>query len=260
MKLFDDVTRFLINIKRPLTDERREILEIEAKDFKEEEKNLNTIICNGVAYGIEWEKVKKHTEVDAFSLPNNCYKTVKNDRKPTMFVTHWDVCLSSQSCFNVLKKRKLSVHFLIDNDGTIHQIMDTNHIAYHAGNRRVNNNSIGVEITNAFYLKYQNIYEKRGFGPRPICDDSVVHGNKLETHLGFYDVQLQALEALMKSLNKAYDIPLETPTKDDKPIQTIVPEVYTGKYKGFVNHFHITKRKIDCANLNLKELINKILD
>ena len=43
MKLFDDVTRFLINIKRPITDERREILEIEAKDFKEEEELTNLL-------------------------------------------------------------------------------------------------------------------------------------------------------------------------------------------------------------------------
>ena len=39
-------------------------------------------------------------------------------------------------------------------------------------------------------------------------ENKEVHGKVLEPFLGFYDVQLQALQALMEAMNKAYDIPL----------------------------------------------------
>ena len=80
-------------------------------------------------------------------------KKVGIPREPKLFVNHWDVCLNSKSCFKVLQNRGLSVHFLIDNDGTIYQTMDMQHIAFHAGNH--NDVSIGVEISNAYYPKYQ---------------------------------------------------------------------------------------------------------
>ena len=126
MRLFDSVTRFLVNIKQPLSDDRRIMLEQEAKEIDAQVPHLpkSSIMCNGKLVYIEWDKVVKHTDLDAMVLPENCYKKVKNERIPNMFVAHWDVCLSSKSCFNVLKKRKLSVHFLIDNDGTIYQTLD----------------------------------------------------------------------------------------------------------------------------------------
>ena len=41
------------------------------------------------------------------------------------FVIHHDGCMDSRSCFQVLhNERGLSVHFLIDNDGTIFQTLD----------------------------------------------------------------------------------------------------------------------------------------
>ena len=172
-----------------------------------------------------------------------------------MFVAHWDVCLSSKICFDVLKKRKLSVHFLIDNDGTIYQIMDTNHIAYHAGNRKVNNNSIGVEISNAYYPRYQKTYVQKGHGERPLLTDSQVHGRTLEPHLGFYPVQEQAFAALAKALNNAYGISLEVPMENGQMVKTIYKDAYAGTFNGVVNHYHITKRKIDCAGFKVDEVI-----
>ena len=169
-----------------------------------------------------------------------------------MFVVHWDVCLSSESCFKILEKRGLSVHFLIDNDGTIFQIMDCNDIGFHAGNRKVNNASIGVEISNAYYPKYQRIYEKRGFGKRPVLNGVKVHGEELEPFLGFYPVQLEALKALSSALSRAYGIPLVAPKEEGVSL-----EARTAKFNGVVNHYHLTKRKIDCAGLRLDKLFEE---
>jgi len=62
------------------------------------------------------------------------------------FVLHYDACGLSKICFNVLRQRRLSVHFLLDVDGTIYQTMDLQERAAHA--TIANDRSIGIEIAN----------------------------------------------------------------------------------------------------------------
>ena len=63
------------------------------------------------------------------------------------FVLHYDVCGVSRECFRVLQdQRKLSVHFLLDVDGTLYQTLDLVDQAWHA--TKANPRSIGVEIAN----------------------------------------------------------------------------------------------------------------
>lgn len=64
-----------------------------------------------------------------------------------LFVLHYDVCGFAERCFRVLHDRRgLSVHFLLDVDGTIYQTLDLRERAWHAG--AVNTRSIGIEIAN----------------------------------------------------------------------------------------------------------------
>jgi hypothetical protein len=205
------------------------------------------IVCGGKQVPIAWPKVIVMGEQGALSVPAKNYKKSPK-RKPGMFVIHWDACLSSASCANVLKERGLSVHFCLDNDGTIYQLVDCDDIAYHAGG--VNSVSVGVEVSNAFYPKYQSWYEKNGFGPRPVMTDTKVHGGKIDSHLDFYDVQKKALSVLIKTVCNWYGIPLQTPDSI-----TEVPEVARGSYKGVVSHYHVTAGKIDCAGLEIEKLI-----
>jgi len=63
------------------------------------------------------------------------------------FVLHYDAAGSSQKCFEILQdKRGLSVHFMLDVDGTIYQTLDLRDQAWHA--TKANPRSIGVEIAN----------------------------------------------------------------------------------------------------------------
>lgn len=63
------------------------------------------------------------------------------------FVLHYDVCGTSRTCFRVLQdERDLSVHFMLDLDGTIYQTLDLKERAWHA--TIANDRSIGVEIAN----------------------------------------------------------------------------------------------------------------
>ena len=203
------------------------------------------IIHSGNAVEIFWDKVVLWTEQPQFAAKSYTNLSGKPERHPNMFINHWDVCLSSSSCQRVLNNRGLSVHFLLDNDGTIIQTTDMQNICYHAG-RTVNNVSVGVEVSDAYYLKYQDWYEDNGFGPRPIWRNAKVHGKTLDPFLGFYDIQVNALAALWEAVSYACDIPLAIPEVQG----TVDPTVRNGTFEGFANHYNITTGKIDCAGLD----------
>jgi N-acetylmuramoyl-L-alanine amidase len=83
--------------------------------------------------------------------------TLKN---PDIIVLHYTgsnkIDVDIQTLF--YSKKQVSVQFVIDLDGTIHQLMPVNKIAWHAGESRLGNRtelnkySIGIEIVNAGFL------------------------------------------------------------------------------------------------------------
>jgi len=223
----------------------------------------NYIVYNNEFIPIEWEKVVLWSERGGLKArPSTHYSySGRPQRNIRYFVNHWDVCLNSKACQSVLDKRGISVHFLIDNDGTIYQTLDMQHAAWHAGSERANRASVGVEISNAYYPKYQDWYKRNGFGERPIMNDCWVHHNKLEPFMGFYPAQLEATKALWKAIHKATGIPYETPLNQFGRTSTqYEQEVTYGKFSGFVSHYHVSKRKIDCAGLDIKEMLKEITD
>jgi peptidoglycan hydrolase-like protein with peptidoglycan-binding domain len=218
------------------------------------------IICNGDYFPIDWPKVKLFFEADGLKLTKGLRKHV-GERNPSFFVCHWDVCLSSKTCHKVLEKRGISVHFAIDNDGTIYQFMDMNDVAYHAGGRTWNNKSIGVEIANAYYPKYQGWYKKNGLGERPLVEGAKVHGKTLDPFMDFYPEQYEALKALMKAVHEATGIPLKAPLdRSGNTNTTVSKKAADGRFEGFVSHYHLKRGKIDCANLDLKTILESIKD
>ena len=144
-------------------------------DYKPTNPNYsNYIVYNGNFVPIEWEKVILWSESDGLAAqPGHYYDySGRPKRNIRLFVNHWDVCLNSKSCNDILNRSGISVQFLIDNDGTIYQTMDMQHGAWHAGSERVNRASVGVEISNAYYPKYADWYVQNGYGERPMVDDS----------------------------------------------------------------------------------------
>ena len=223
------------------------------KRYHAPESDDNHIICNGVQVPIDWKKVLTYEDAGGLKLSSG-YRRCNGLRDVKYFVNHWDVCLNSETCVKVLRKRGISVQFCIDNDGTIYQLMDANHIAYHAGSSKWNAASIGVEISNAYYPKYQNWYKKNGYGERPIWKDKRVHGGKLGDFLGFYDVQLEAAIALWQSIGSFYKIPLVGPKVSD----SVDPDSIKCNFRGIINHYNLTKKKIDCAGLDIEKLLKDI--
>lgn len=217
----------------------------------------NYIVHNGNFLPIKWDKVVLWDEQGGLKSNKGTYYDYsgKEERKPKLFVNHWDVCLSSESCAKVLNKRGISVHFCIDNDGTIYQLLDTQHGAWHAGQGRANRESVGVEISNAYYTKYQDWYEDRGFGARPLMENVKCHGKNMKPFLGFYDVQLQALQALWLAVHEGLHIPLQIADSD-----RVDSDVVNGRFSGFVNHYNLTRNKIDCAGLDMDAVLKQVKD
>ena len=214
------------------------------------------IVYGGNFFNIDWDKVILWDNENGLKAKEGNYRKSSSLRKPSLFVNHWDVCLSSSTCQDVLDKRGISCHFLIDNDGTIYQTMDINDIAWHAGN--ANNFSIGVEISNVYYTKYDEWYIKNNLGKRPRWTGTV-RGKELEEHLGFYDVQIHAAQKLWKAISNACDIPLRCPAENGTMIDRFYPPAMNG-WKGIIHHFHVSDKKIDCGGFDLYKYLGEIND
>jgi len=252
-ELLDEIIKFQVDhdlkpdgLVGPMTF-RRMLADRELKEQESETENF--LLINGKRVPIKWD-----TKIDL--IKPGAFKKSRNTRKPIMIVTHWDAGTSAASCKRVLEARNISTHFCIDNDGVIYQYLDTNDVGWHAGS--VNSRSIGVDFSNAYYTKYNKTYKSRGFSARPILKDSYVHGRKLKPHLGYYAVQLEAYKVLIKTLCEHYDIPLEVPEENGKLLTGVHSGAAAAKFNGVVCHYHLTRRKIDCAGLKLKEIIDSL--
>ena len=233
-------------------------------DYKPTNPNYsNYIVYNGNFVPIEWEKVILWSESDGLAAqPGHYYDySGRPKRNIRLFVNHWDVCLNSKSCNDILNRSGISVQFLIDNDGTIYQTMDMQHGAWHAGSERVNRASVGVEISNAFYPKYADWYVQNGYGERPMVDDAWVNGVKLDPFMGFYPEQIEAAKALWKAVASASNVKLKTKLNQFGKVSTkYEKEIVYGKFEGVISHYHCYKGKIDCAGLEIGDLIDEVIN
>jgi N-acetyl-anhydromuramyl-L-alanine amidase AmpD len=191
------------------------------------------------------------------------------------FVIHFDVCGTSRRCFEVLQdKRILSVHFMLDIDGTIYQTLDLKERAWHA--TVANTRSVGIEIANmgAYPLDeskpldqwYRPDSEGRvrlriPGGPkpgepdtsagvlRPIRDEKVVgtiQGQKLVQY-DFTPQQYEALAKLTATLCTVFPkIHCDYP-RDEKGqlILNKLPDPVLSRYQGVLGHFHVQTNKVD---------------
>ena len=239
---------------RVINAERESAAKLDALGWVTDESDV--LWWNDTPIKIDWPSEKVHTYKDA-GFPYPVSKGVtKNSRKRDIrsFVTHWDVCLNSMSCAKVLARRNISVHFCIDNDGTIIQLHDLNDSCWHAGSSSVNRVSVGVEISNAYYPKYQSWYKKNVGKERPIMSGGLAQNKVLDDFTWFYPEQIEALKALYKAIHEGCGVPLETP--DEK--WAYDKHAASGKFEGFMNHFHCSKKKIDCGGLDIEELLKEV--
>jgi N-acetyl-anhydromuramyl-L-alanine amidase AmpD len=191
------------------------------------------------------------------------------------FVIHFDVAGISRTCFKVLHdNRNLSVHFMLDLDGTIYQTLDLKEAAWHATSS--NNRSVGIEIANIgaysvnengpldrWYKKDDKgrtiitIPEAAGphpertahFTGHPARRELVVgevQGHKLHQY-DFTPQQYKALARLTATLCTVFPkIKCDYPREADGKLMTHkLPGDELKNYEGVLGHYHIQTNKVD---------------
>jgi N-acetylmuramoyl-L-alanine amidase len=191
------------------------------------------------------------------------------------FVLHYDVAGVSKQCFNILHDyRDLSVHFMLDIDGTIYQTLDLKERAWHATTS--NDRSIGIEIANmgAYApgdMKALDEWYPRDASGRPFIQVPARYGNPMIHTPNFtgrparpdlvrgvvqgeelvqYDLTPQQYAALIK-LTAALATVFPK-IKPDYPrdaagnlILAKLPDDRLAAYQGVLGHFHIQTNKTD---------------
>jgi len=191
------------------------------------------------------------------------------------FVLHFDAAGTSRRCFEVLQdERDLSVHFLLDVDGTIYQTLDLKESAWHA--TISNNRSVGIEIANlgAYVPNEKNPFAKwykkeasgrttltvtdafgaagirtSGFIGHPARPEPV-HGNIQGQDLFQYDFTPQQYRALIKltaTLCKVFprlecQFPVDA---GGRLIPHALPDAELRDFHGVLGHYHIQTNKVD---------------
>ncbi len=100
-------------------------------------------------YGLRYERASatEFTPQQLEEVRGGGWTLESLQEKVDQFVLHFDVCGTSAQCFYILHdKRGLSVHFMLDVDGTIYQTLDLKERAWHS--TKANDRSIGIEIAN----------------------------------------------------------------------------------------------------------------
>jgi len=191
------------------------------------------------------------------------------------FVLHYDVCGTSRQCFKILHDhRDLSVHFMLDLDGTVYQTLDLKERAWHA--TISNSRSVGIEIANMggyaseeksplgeWYVTDTNgqaritIPERFGDGGirttnfvgRPARNAPVVGEvqGRVLTQYDFTPEQYRALTHLTAALTRIFpkikcDYPRDA---EGKLVTKKLPDEELQAYGGVIGHYHIQTNKTD---------------
>jgi len=228
-------------------------------------------------YGLRFERTagEHYTDTQIDQIRGGGWDLPLLQEKIDQFVLHFDVCGTSAQCFYVLHDlRGLSVHFMLDVDGTIYQTLDLKERAWHA--TKSNDRSVGIEIANIgayqvgdrqppFNRWYRN--EENG-KQRLIFPDSIrgtkqfqslalysrdnepirgmIHGREYEQ----YDFTQQQYDALIKLAAALTDIfprmKADVPRMPDGKIftQTLTDEQWAS-FSGILGHYHIQSNKTD---------------
>jgi N-acetylmuramoyl-L-alanine amidase len=191
------------------------------------------------------------------------------------FVIHFDARGTSRRCFEVLHDvRGLSVHFLLDLDGTIYQTLDLKEQAWHA--TIANGRSVGVEIANigaypAAASSPLDHWYRKAVGGRttivfpdpqdrlslrdhkaplsPTRDQPIVGTvqGKLLRQYDFTDRQYDSLIRLTATLCRLFPaIRCDYPRDQAGALLSAkLPAARFGEYHGILGHYHVQANKVD---------------
>jgi N-acetylmuramoyl-L-alanine amidase len=197
------------------------------------------------------------------------------------FIIHYDAAGMSRSCFRTLHdERGLSIHFMIDLDGTIYQTLDVQERAWHATTS--NDRSVGVEIANIGAYAFTRdeagdiimpatlarwyARDDKGwrvtlpgwvgdggiatpnFVARPARDE-LVTGKVQGQELAQFDLTNEQYDALIKLTATLHAvlprIALDVPRHEQGVVTSKLSDDALVKSTGLLGHFHMQDNKID---------------
>jgi N-acetylmuramoyl-L-alanine amidase len=225
--------------------------------------------------GARYGTLRKHLgEEQKAKVLERGWELEELQREVDQFVIHYDVCGTSRQCFKVLHDlRGLSVHFLLDADGTIYQTLDLKERGWHAS--EANDRSIGVEIAgigaypSADAAELQRFYARDEQGVRLVFPAALakgapaaktvlrparggellageIHGRRLFQY-DFTDAQYEALAHLVAALRHALPkIALDVPRDAAGAVRSdALSAAEREAFSGLLGHFHVTRNKAD---------------
>ncbi|MSQ81476.1 MAG: hypothetical protein EXR77_00965 [Myxococcales bacterium] len=161
---------------------------------------------------------------------------------------HADITPDARMCFNVLKSRTLSTHFMIDWNGVIYQGTDAIREAAHGGGKEntlkdANHWTIGIDM-NCMLVKMTGDGKPSGSqGDRRVFE-ATINGEPWRS-IGYTDAQYDALVKLLRGLKQLFSkIVLMPPIGPDKQVLMEQTEIDLEKC-GIFGHFHLNAQKID---------------
>lgn len=190
-------------------------------------------------------------------------------------VLHYDASGTSRQCFERLHDdRGLSIHFMVDVDGTVYQTLDLKEKAWHA--TTANSRSIGIEIAQvgAYSSPDAEIFERwyrtdegegarlaipevahpdsvrnQSFSGRPVRGE-LISGKINDQQLWQYDFtaeQYRALAHLVATLHSVLPkISLDAPRDSDGSVsQDTLSVADWTSFSGVLGHYHVQSNKID---------------
>ncbi|MEA2710119.1 MAG: hypothetical protein QOF78_2720, partial [Phycisphaerales bacterium] len=195
-------------------------------------------------------------------------------QKVDQFVYHYDVAASSRGCFRTLHdQRDLSVHFMLDLDGTVYQTLDVKERAWHGSES--NSRSVGIEICNmgawggdgrktldTYYRKDEKghtqfvppVFAKDSqrtpnFVARPARNEIVV-GNVQGREYSMYDLTPEQYDSLIKLTAALCTVlPRMTPDYPRDAQGNLITKVLNDSdwenYHGLMGHYHVQENKQD---------------
>lgn len=237
-----------------------------------------TILVAGQRLPIRWDKVLTPQDEGGRGIERHYRKGGRTRsrykdrtvplRQVKRAVLHWTVTRSAAHSWRVAwsAKRSVSTHFEIDWDGTIYQLLDVEHQAYHSGIGWLNDQSVGVDLTNPVGQKRTEQWAKRlevmGQEPRPVITGWRINGWDPGAFLGPTVSQVEALAALARGLHDHMGIPLKAPmTSAQKRLKAAkikgLPhsKATVACPEGWVHHAQVMRGKWDHAGIYLPAVL-----
>ncbi|HEY6036700.1 MAG TPA: N-acetylmuramoyl-L-alanine amidase, partial [Kofleriaceae bacterium] len=169
---------------------------------------------------------------------NPPYEAVKASIR--QFVVHHDGCNTADMCFSVLQnERGLSVHFLLDNDGTIYQTIDLGLMAYHASEWNID--SIGIEMCNkGDAIQFPNWYESGKYGPKRDVKTIKINNHAIRAY-DYTPQQKESFVQLCRALQRLLpNLPAEFPQQSPgKQHWGTIPKDQSTRFAGYIGHYHL---------------------